>query len=93
MGPREGPKGQISFIINYKVNFKDFLYQTVCVFSQIKDTKHIKRDLHHVALVMPQGWDFWALGAQGGFAMAPHRLCILVPICSQCIEGKQKQGS
>ena len=25
-----------------------------------------------------------------GFAMAPHRLCILVPICSQCIEGKQK---
>ena len=25
-----------------------------------------------------------------GFATAPHRLCILVPICSQCIEGKQK---
>ena len=25
-----------------------------------------------------------------GFAMAPHRLRILVPICSQCIEGKQK---
>ena len=25
-----------------------------------------------------------------GFAMAPHRLCILVPICSQCIEGKLK---
>ena len=25
-----------------------------------------------------------------GFAMAPHRLRILVPIYSQCIEGKQK---
>ena len=38
----------------------------MCVFSQIKDTKHIKRDLHHVAWSMPQGWDFGALGAQGG---------------------------
>ena len=37
----------------------------MCVFSQIKDTKHIKRDLNHVAWVMPQGWDFGALGAQG----------------------------
>ena len=46
--------------------FQRFLYQTVCVFSQIKDAKHIKRDLHHVAWVMPQGWDFGALGAQGG---------------------------
>ena len=36
------------------------------MFSQIKDTKHIKRDLHHVAWVMPQGWDFGAFGAQGG---------------------------
>ena len=25
-----------------------------------------------------------------GFAMAPHRLRILVPICSQCIEEQQK---
>ena len=25
-GPREGPKGQISFNFNYKVNFKDFFF-------------------------------------------------------------------
>ena len=37
----------------------------MCVFSKIKDTKYIKRDLHHVTWVMPQGWDFGALVAQG----------------------------
>ena len=31
------------------------------VFSQIKDTKHIRRDFHSVAWVMPQGWDFGVL--------------------------------
>ena len=31
----------------------------------MKDTKHIRRDFHSVPLVMPQGWDFGALGAQG----------------------------
>ena len=35
-GPREGSKGQILFNFNYKVNFKDFFYQTLCVFSQMK---------------------------------------------------------
>ena len=66
-GPRKGSKGQISFNFNYKVNFKDFLYQTLCVFSQIKDTKHIRRDFFHSApLVMPQGWDFGALGVPRG---------------------------
>ena len=34
-GPGEGSKGQISFNFNYKVNFND-----LCVFSQMKDTKH-----------------------------------------------------
>ena len=57
-GPGEGSKGQISLNFNYKANFKDFLYQTLCVFSQIKDTKHIRRDFHSVSWVMPQGWDF-----------------------------------
>ena len=56
LGHGEGPKGQISFNFNYKVNFKVFLYQTLCVFSQMKDTKHIRRDFHSVAWVMPQGW-------------------------------------
>ena len=60
--PGEGSKDQISFNFNYKVNFKDFLYQTVCVFSQMKDTIHIRRDFYSVAWVMPQGWDLGALG-------------------------------
>ena len=61
-GPGEGSKGQISFKFNYKVHFKDFLYQTLCVFSQRKDTKHIRQDFHSDPWVMPQGWDFGALG-------------------------------
>ena len=28
----------------------------------MKDTKHIRRDFDYVAWVMPQGWDFGALG-------------------------------
>ena len=30
-GPGEGSKGQISFNFNYKVNFKDFIPNFVCV--------------------------------------------------------------
>ena len=40
----------------YHVNF-NFLYQTLCVFSQIKDRKHIEQNFHSVARIMPQGWD------------------------------------
>ena len=38
----------------------------MCWFSQMKDTKHIRRDFHSVAWVMPQGWDFGALGVPMG---------------------------
>ena len=34
--------------------------------SQIKDTKHIRRVLHHVGWVMPQGWDFGGVGVPRG---------------------------
>ena len=64
-GPGEGSKGQISFNFNYKVNFKDF-YTKRCVFSQMKDTKHIRRDFYSVPWVMPQGWDFGALRVPRG---------------------------
>ena len=37
--------------------FQRFLYQTLFVFSQIKDIKHINRNFHSVTWVMPQGWD------------------------------------
>ena len=65
-GPGEGSKGQISFNFNYKVNFQRFLFQTLIVFSQMKNTKHIGRDFYSVAWDMPQGWDFGALGVPRG---------------------------
>ena len=53
-------RGQISLnIIKFQLlsQFQRFLNQTVCVFSQMKDMKHIRRDFHLAAWVMPQGWD------------------------------------
>ena len=32
----------------------------------MKDTKHFRRVFYSVAWVMPQGWDFGALGCPGG---------------------------
>ena len=32
----------------------------------MKDTKHIRRDFHSVHWVMPQGWNFGALGGAQG---------------------------
>ena len=52
-GPGERSKGHISFNFNYKVNLKDFLYKNLCVFSKIKDTKHIRRNFYSVTWVMP----------------------------------------
>ena len=57
-GPWEGPKGQISLnIIKFQLQsqFQRFFNQTLCVFSHMKDIKHIRRDFHLVAWVMPEG--------------------------------------
>ena len=43
-GHGEGSKGQISLNFNNQVNFRDFLYQTLCVFLQIKSIKHFEWD-------------------------------------------------
>ena len=48
-------------LISITKSISKILYQTLCVFSQMKDTKHIRRDFHSVAWVMPQGWDFGVL--------------------------------
>ena len=51
-GSREGPKGQILLnIIKFQLQsqFQRFLNQTLCVFSQMKDIKHIRRDFHSLA--------------------------------------------
>ena len=66
-GPVEGPKCQISInIIKFQlqIQFRRFLTQTLCVFSQMKDIKHIRRDFHLVAWVMRQGGGTW--GYRGG---------------------------
>ena len=54
-------KGQISLNFCYHVNF-NFLNQTLRVFSQIKDRKHIEQNFHSVARIIPQGRDFGVLG-------------------------------
>ena len=67
LGPGEGPKSQISLnIIKFQLQsqFQGFLNQTLCIFSHMKDIKHIRRDFYLVAWVMPQGSD---LGVQWGF--------------------------
>ena len=58
-GLGEGPKGQISLNLNYKVNFEDFSTK-LCVFSQMKDIKHIRQDFHSVPWVMhAPGFGTW----------------------------------
>ena len=41
--------------VSLTCQFQRFLYQTLCVFSQIKDRKHIEQNFHSVAKVMPRG--------------------------------------
>ena len=73
--------GQISLNFGYHVNTKIFISNCVCVFTN-KKRKHIEQNFHSIGGVMPQGWDVGVLGESKGlawgFAMAPHRLRILV---------------
>ena len=68
-GPGEGSKGQILLnIIKIQLlsQFQRFLNQTLCVYSQIKDIKHIRQDVHSTAWVTPQGWDLGVPWGGGG---------------------------
>ena len=47
-------------------NSKIFLYQTLCVFSQMKDTKHVRREFPSVTWVMPRGGTLGRRGCPGG---------------------------
>ena len=51
---------------------KTFFLPNFVFFSQMKDTKHIRRDCYSVAWVMPQGWDFGALGCPGDHFFFKH---------------------
>ena len=85
-GPGEGPKGQISLnIIKFQLQsqFQRFFNQTLCVFSHMKDIKHIRRDFHLVSWVMPQGSDFgvpWGVWGSNffSFEIQPNLVCELL---------------
>ena len=67
--PGEGPKGQILLNIikiQLQSQFQTFLNQTLCVSSQIKDIKHIRRDFHLAASSCPSGGTWGYRGELGG---------------------------
>ena len=70
LGPLGGAKRSNIIKSQSQSRFQRFLNKTVCVFSQMKDIKHIRRDFHSIAWVMTQGWDLgvpWELGGQTTF--------------------------
>ena len=83
LSPWGGAKGSNIIKSQSQSQFQRFLNQTLCVVSQLKDMKHIRRDFHSVAWVMPQGWD---LGYRGGwgvpktffFQIQPDLVCELL---------------
>ena len=59
-GPGERPKGQMLLnIIKFQLqsHFQRFSNQFLCVYSQMKDIKHIRWDFYLSTWVLPQGWD------------------------------------
>ena len=57
-------RGQRSNIIISQLpsQFYKFLNQTLCVFSQMKAIRHIRRDFHWVLWGMPKGLGIWGAG-------------------------------
>ena len=77
--PREGPKGQISInIIKFQLQsqFQRFLTQTLCVFSKVKDIKHIRRDFHWSPGSCARGgtWEY-----RGGFGSKKKKISKIQP--------------
>ena len=61
LGPWRGAKRSNIIKSQLLSQFQRFLNQTLCVFSQMKDIKHIRRDFHLTAWAMPQWWDLGVL--------------------------------
>ena len=51
-------------LISITKSIQRFLYQTLCVFAQTKETKHIRQDFYSVTWVMPKGSDLGVLRGQ-----------------------------
>ena len=64
LGPWGGAKGQISLNLNYLSQFQIFLNQSLCVFSQMKDIKHIRRNFIGSPGSCPRVCDLGVLGGQ-----------------------------
>ena len=69
--PRPLGRGKRSNIIKFQLlsQFQRFLKQTLLVFSQKKDIKHIRRDFHLAVWVwgVPGGWGGVGVGGQTNF--------------------------
>ena len=69
LGPWGGAKRSNIIKSELKDQFQRFLNQTLCIFSQMKDIKHIGWDFHSAAWVMARRWDLgvpWEGGGWGG---------------------------
>ena len=76
LAPQEGSKGQISFNFNNRVNFKDFLYQTLCVFSQMKEIQNISDGIIILSPgSCPRGGTLGHWGCPGGQIFFQIRSC------------------
>ena len=62
--PWEGAKRSNIIKFQLQSQFKRFLNQTLFVFSQMNDIKHIGQDFDLVAWVMPRVWDLGVLGVK-----------------------------
>ena len=62
LGPWGGAKRSNIIKSQLLSQFQRFLNQTLCVFSQMIDIKHIRWDFHLTAWVMPPGVGLWGLG-------------------------------
>ena len=65
LGPWVGAKRSNIIKSKLQSQFQRFLNQTLCIFSQKKDIKHIRWDFHSAAWVMPRGWTWGYHGGLG----------------------------
>ena len=59
-----GQKVKYHFLISITKSILKIFYNKLCVFSQMKDTKLIRRDFYSIAWVMPFGWNLGCLGVK-----------------------------
>ena len=79
LGPLGGVKRSNIIKSQLLSQFQRFLNQTLYIFSQMKDIKHIRQDFHLTAWLMPQGWDLgvlWGVGVSIFFLKFNQSWCV-----------------